>query len=191
MSGCWLQLGDGHFIEIMAVSDRPPASHGSNWTTVSKREIWKQMSIKTRYKMLCNGEWEQLQVWSRSNKMLRYFPAWRRSAETGFWPAPARPFCYHLHLGFSTPRLLLTDTQSDTNYYLLPHPVDRGGIKNKNIDIKLVQTCSIWYTSECWPDFTAPTFIINQISLASATEQSLSLLQHRKQNIFSRIWNTE
>ena len=29
------------------------------------------------------------------------------------------------------PRLLLTDTQSDTNYYLLPHPVDRGGIKNK------------------------------------------------------------
>ena len=188
MSGCWLQLGDGHFIEIMAVSDCPPASHGSNWTTVSKREIWKQMSIKTRYKMLCNGEWEQLQVWSHSNKMLRYFPAWRRSAETGFWP---RPFCYHLHLGFSTPRLLLTDTQSDTNYYLLPHPVDRGGIKNKNIDIKLVQTCSIWYTSECWPDFTAPTFIINQISLASATEQSLSLLQHRKQNIFSRIWNTE
>ena len=49
----------------------------------------------------------------------------------GSGPAPARPFCYHLHLGFSTPRLLLTDTQSDTNYYLLPHPVDRGGIKNK------------------------------------------------------------
>ena len=149
------------------------------------------MSIKTRYKMLCNGEWgaaeqEQLQVWSHSNKMLRYFPAWRRSAETGFWPRTSPPF-----LLSPPPRLLLTDTQSDTNYYLLPHPVDRGGIKNKNIDIKLVQTCSIWYTSECWPDFTAPTFIINQISLASATEQSLSLLQHRKQNIFSRIWNTE
>ena len=111
---CWLQLGDGHFIEIMAVSDRPPASHGSNWTTVSKREIWKQMSIKTRYKMLCNGEWEQLQVWSRSNKMLRYFPAWRRSAETGFWPRTSPPF-----LLSPPPRLL--HTSASINRYTQWH----------------------------------------------------------------------
>ena len=174
----------------MAVSDCPPASHGSNWTTVSKREIWKQMSIKTNIKcyVMVSGSS------SRSGVLTKCYdisPRGGAQLRQGSGPAPARPFCYHLHLGFSTPRLLLTDTHSDTNYYLLPHPVDRGGIKNKNIDIKLVQTCSIWYTSECWPDFTAPTFIINQISLASATEQSLSLLQHRKQNIFSRIWNTE
>ena len=137
--------------------------------------------------------------WSRSSsrsevvltKCYDISPRGGAELRQGSGPAPARPFCYHLHLDFSAPRLLLTDTQSDTNCYLLLHPVDRGGIKNKNIDIKLVQTCSIWYTSECWPDFTAPTFIINQISLASATEQSLSLHQHQKQNIFSRIWNTE
>ena len=46
---------------------------------------------------------EQLQVWSHSNKMLRYFPAWRRSAETGFWPRTSPPF-----LLSPPPRLLHT-----------------------------------------------------------------------------------
>ena len=74
--------------------------------------------------------------WSRSSsrsevvltKCYDISPRGGAELRQGSGPAPARPFCYHLHLDFSAPRLLLTDTQSDTNCYLLLHPVDRGGV---------------------------------------------------------------